>query len=279
MSRLPSPGGDAGNWGNVLNDFLSVEHNTDGTLKASGTISTKSDDSTVVHKTGDESVSGVKTFVSSPIIPTPTNATHAANKDYVDSISVSGGAPDATTGTKGLVQLTNHLSGTAAAPTVVGTSLASPLPLNQGGTGANSASAARTSLGLGDVAVTNIDTDPTLAANSDTIVSSQRAVKTYNDTSLLVVPNVQIANYTLVLSDAGKVVELDSPTDVTLTIPTNALVPFPIGVIIGVYQAGAGVVSFAGVGVTIRNPGVLAQYKEGSLRKRGLNEWVLVGAL
>lgn len=34
MARLPTPGGDAGNWGNVLNEFLSQSHNTDGTLKA-----------------------------------------------------------------------------------------------------------------------------------------------------------------------------------------------------------------------------------------------------
>jgi len=34
MARLPVPGADNGVWGNVLNDFLSVEHNTDGTLKS-----------------------------------------------------------------------------------------------------------------------------------------------------------------------------------------------------------------------------------------------------
>lgn len=33
MARLPVPGSDNGVWGNVLNDFLSVEHNTDGSLK------------------------------------------------------------------------------------------------------------------------------------------------------------------------------------------------------------------------------------------------------
>src|SRR5664279_873332 len=33
MARLPTPGGDDGNWGTVLNDFLSQEHNADGTLK------------------------------------------------------------------------------------------------------------------------------------------------------------------------------------------------------------------------------------------------------
>lgn len=33
MARLPNPGQDAGAWGSILNDFLSVEHNADGTLK------------------------------------------------------------------------------------------------------------------------------------------------------------------------------------------------------------------------------------------------------
>lgn len=31
-SRLPTPGGDNGNWGSVLNDFLLQSHNPDGTL-------------------------------------------------------------------------------------------------------------------------------------------------------------------------------------------------------------------------------------------------------
>lgn len=35
MARLPNPGSDDGVWGNVLNDFLDVSHNTDGTLKSS----------------------------------------------------------------------------------------------------------------------------------------------------------------------------------------------------------------------------------------------------
>ena len=33
MTRLPQPGSDEGKWGNILNDFLAVEHNSDGTLK------------------------------------------------------------------------------------------------------------------------------------------------------------------------------------------------------------------------------------------------------
>lgn len=33
MSRLPTPGSDAGTWGQILNEYLSTAHNTDGTLK------------------------------------------------------------------------------------------------------------------------------------------------------------------------------------------------------------------------------------------------------
>lgn len=35
MARLPLPGSDNGTWGDILNDFLSVSHETDGTLKTS----------------------------------------------------------------------------------------------------------------------------------------------------------------------------------------------------------------------------------------------------
>lgn len=33
MARLPIPGGDEGDWGEVLNNFLRIEHNTDGTQR------------------------------------------------------------------------------------------------------------------------------------------------------------------------------------------------------------------------------------------------------
>lgn len=38
MTRLPTPGQDSGVWGTILNDFLLVGHNSDGTLK-SGVVS------------------------------------------------------------------------------------------------------------------------------------------------------------------------------------------------------------------------------------------------
>lgn len=45
----------------------------------------KANDASVVHVTGTETVAGVKTFTSQPVVPTPTTSTAAANKAYVDS--------------------------------------------------------------------------------------------------------------------------------------------------------------------------------------------------
>jgi hypothetical protein len=41
MSRLPVPGSDDGTWGAILNDFLAVEHDADGTLKIRSLITAK----------------------------------------------------------------------------------------------------------------------------------------------------------------------------------------------------------------------------------------------
>ncbi|MGE5299196.1 MAG: collagen-like protein [Acidobacteriota bacterium] len=34
MPRLPQPGGDQGEWGSILNEYLSIAHNADGSLKS-----------------------------------------------------------------------------------------------------------------------------------------------------------------------------------------------------------------------------------------------------
>lgn len=41
MARLPQPGSDNGVWGDILNDFLSVAHASDGTVKDSSITSAK----------------------------------------------------------------------------------------------------------------------------------------------------------------------------------------------------------------------------------------------
>jgi len=77
---------------------------------------------------------------------------------------------------------------------------------------------------------------------------------------------------TLVLADAGNVVELNTTTTAAITIPPNSSVAFVVGTVIEFFQLGAGQLSVAaGTGVTIRTSASLtarAQYATLSVRKR-----------
>lgn len=106
MARLPEPGGDDGDWGDVLNEYLSVEHNSDGTLKPGGTLGSYA------------SLRGA-TFTGVVNVPNPVGSSNAVTKAYADAI-VANGSPDASSSTKGLVQLTGDLGGSASSPTVPG---------------------------------------------------------------------------------------------------------------------------------------------------------------
>ncbi|MFZ2544907.1 MAG: hypothetical protein WAW80_02945 [Candidatus Saccharimonadales bacterium] len=51
MSRLPTPGGDNGTWGDILNDYLSQTHTASGTLKDNTVGSTQLQDNAVTNST------------------------------------------------------------------------------------------------------------------------------------------------------------------------------------------------------------------------------------
>ncbi|HUD21201.1 MAG TPA: sialidase family protein [Candidatus Saccharimonadales bacterium] len=61
MSRLPNPGGDDGTWGSILNDYLSVEHNPDGTLKKASDISTAQTTAETAKTTADSATTAANT--------------------------------------------------------------------------------------------------------------------------------------------------------------------------------------------------------------------------
>jgi len=99
-----------------------------------------------------------------------------------------------------------------------------------------------------------------------------------------IVVNTQTASYTLVLADAGKLVEMNVATANNMTVPPNSSVAFPIGTVINVRQYGAGTTTIQqGAGVTIRSRGALialaGPYAEATLSKRATDEWVLSGDL
>jgi hypothetical protein len=86
--------------------------------------------------------------------------------------------------------------------------------------------------------------------------------------------------YTLVLTDNAKVVTLSNASGITVTVPTNASVAFPIGVQVNLVQLGAGQVTVTS-SATIRSQGsklkLNGQYAAASLLKVAADEWVLIG--
>jgi len=92
--------------------------------------------------------------------------------------------------------------------------------------------------------------------------------------------NTQTTNYTLVFADAGKLINMNSSSAVTLTVPANSSVPFPIGTRIYVRKGGAGNVTISGAsGVTINAPfgnTITTQYQTVVLIKVDTNTWDLL---
>lgn len=90
--------------------------------------------------------------------------------------------------------------------------------------------------------------------------------------------------YTLALTDAGKLVDLNNASAITLTVPPNSSVAFVVGTRINLLQSGAGQVTVAaGSGVTINskdgNLKLTGQWSAATLVQRSANTWVLIGDL
>ena len=88
--------------------------------------------------------------------------------------------------------------------------------------------------------------------------------------------------YTLVAGDAGDLVTLTNAAAITLTVPTNASVPFAVGTQITLTQSGAGKVTVDGaVGVTVNAAdGYLSlrtQWSSATIIKTATNSWILIG--
>jgi hypothetical protein len=132
---------------------------------------------------------------------------------------------------------------------------------------------AKSDVGLGNV-------DNTSDANKPVSTAQQTALDA--KTNKLVTANRQTASYTLVLSDADKLIEMNVATANNLTIPLNSSVAFATGTQILLAQYGAGQTTLVPTsGVTIRSNGAKvklnAQYSGATLIKIDTNEWYLFG--
>lgn len=87
--------------------------------------------------------------------------------------------------------------------------------------------------------------------------------------------------YTLVLSDANKLITVSNASAITLTVPPNSSVALPVGTPIYVEQYNTGQITVAaGAGVTINNASTLktrAQYSVCGLVKTATDTWEFYG--
>lgn len=131
-----------------------------------------------------------------------------------------------------------------------------------------------TAIADGSVTSTEFQYINSLTSNAQTQIDSK--------TNKLITCNRQTASYTLVLSDADKLVETNVASANNLTVPLNSSVAFPTGTQILLAQYGAGQTTVVATsGVTIRSNGgklkLNAQYSGATLIKIDTNEWYLFG--
>jgi hypothetical protein len=130
---------------------------------------------------------------------------------------------------------------------------------------------------LSDVAITSATTNDVVYFNGSSWVNKYIA-------AIPSATNAQSGTtYTLVLGDAGKIVEIGNASAITLTVPPNGSVAYPVGTQITLLQTGAGQITVSGdLGVTLNaTPGtkLRAQWSSATLLKRATDTWVLIGDL
>lgn len=133
-------------------------------------------------------------------------------------------------------------------------------------------------------AATEIKNETIERANTPLRVGTWMENMTDSVTNKIPVVSRKTTNYTLALTDTDTILDIDSATDNTVTIPPFADVPFEIGACVYFSVLNTGVTSFvAGTDVVIRSDAsmlsIAGQYCSAAVRKLAENEWLLTGNL
>jgi hypothetical protein len=206
---------------------------------------------------------------TAPTASAGTNTTQVATTAFVGT-AVSNLVASAPAALDTLNELAAALGNDASFSTTITNSLAAKAP-------------------LASPALTGTATAVNLTVSGTTDLSAS-GVKLSDGTQTKVgVPSIttisqKTANYTLsALTERDSMIEMNSASATTLTVPTNATVAYPVGTSIDLLRVGAGAVDVAAAsGVTINaTPGLKlrAQWSSATLVKRATDTWVLIGDL
>ena len=199
-----------------------------------------------------------------------TNVTATANNTTDETVYPT--FVDGATGTQG-IETDTGLTYNPSTGVLTSTAFAGNLTGNVTG---NASGTAATVTGAAQSAITSVGTltGVTVSGTATIGVAVGQAVDLDRKT----------ADYTLVLTDAGKVIEINSGSSENVTIPPNSSVAFPIGTQIVVVRLGSGaVVITEGSGVTTRSDEdknkIKSQYSSCVLIKHETDEWYILGNL
>ena len=120
--------------------------------------------------------------------------------------------------------------------------------------------------------------------NADSVIFADGTVQTKAGVPSLTEFTEKTASYTLdTLDHQDNIVEMNSGSATTFTIPTNATLAWPVGASMDIFQTGAGQVTIEGAaGVTVNyTPGnkLRTQWSSATILKRATDSWVIYGDL
>ena len=140
-----------------------------------------------------------------------------------------------------------------------------------------------TSITVGDVSNTEFGYLNGVTSAIQTQLDSKASTTALTEATLATFAT-KTASYTVALADQGNVVEVDSSSPTTVSIPLNSAVAFPIGCSIDVFQKGTGQVTIGKTDASIvvyNTPGLKFRdrYSMATLTKRDTNTWIVSGDL
>ena len=129
----------------------------------------------------------------------------------------------------------------------------------------------QTATGVSSTKLTFTPSTGLLTATTATFAGTVRKLQT---------ETVITTSYTLALTDQDKVVACNNPAAITVTIPLNSSVAFPIGAVVSIFRLpGSSTVTLAAAGgVTVNKSGTFASGEDIMVRKRGTDTWVVIDA-
>jgi hypothetical protein len=265
-----------------------INANTTGTaaaLTTARTIALTGDVTGSVSFDGSASASMATTIAANSVaLGTDTTGNYVATAAAGTGIEVSGSGSETAaltitnTGVTSLAGTADEVTVSASAGAVT---LSLPSTISQNKI-TNLTSDLSAKAPLSSPTFTGTPAAPTAAAGTNT---TQLATTAFVQNSAnTVVIDTKTDSYTLLLTDAGETLEMNSASANTVTIPLNSSVAFAIGTTLDIIQYGAGQTTIvAAGGVTLRSKGaalkLTGQYSGATLYKRDTDEWVIVGDL